>query len=55
MIEKIGEHGELIADQLGDNEEVAALKEIQEQQTSERILSAILDVAGSIESGHEKV
>ena len=55
MIEKIGEHGELIADQLGDNKEVAALKEIQEQQTNERILSALLDVAGSIDAGHEKV
>ena len=55
MIAQIGEHGELIAAQLENNKEVASLKEMQEQQTNERILAAILDVAGSIESGHEAV
>ena len=55
MIAQIGEHGELIAAQLENNKEVASLKEMQEQQTNERILAAILDVAGSIDAGHEAV
>ena len=55
MIAQIGEHGEMIAAQLQNNNEVASLKEMQEQQTKERILAAILDVAGSIEAGHEAV
>ena len=45
----------MIAAQLQNNNEVASLKEMQEQQTKERILAAILDVAGSIEAGHEAV
>ena len=55
MIAQIGEHGEMIAAQLENNKEVASMKELQEQQTKERILDAILDVAGSIEAGHEAV
>ena len=45
----------MIAAQLENNKEVASMKELQEQQTKERILDAILDVAGSIEAGHEAV
>ena len=55
MIEKIEEHGDMIAGKLTTNKEVANLQELQEQQTVERLLSAVLSVASSIEVGQEKV
>ena len=55
MVEKIEEHGDMIAAKLTTNKEVANLQEIQEQQTVERLLNAVLSVSSSIDDGNDLV